>query len=166
MPGIDLILTLRREPRAQDLGGVRDIVRSTGFFSPEEIDVAIELVQDRLDRGAASDYRFIFADDERGRTIGFACFGRIACTLHSYDLYWIAVHNDQRGCGIGTRLLEEAERLIAAEGGGRIYVETSSREQYEPTRRFYLKSGYRVDAVQNDFYAPGDGKTVLVKILR
>jgi ribosomal protein S18 acetylase RimI-like enzyme len=165
MPSTDLILTFRSEPRPQDIDAVRDITASTEFFSPDEIDVAVELIEDRLERGVASEYHFLFADDEAGRTFGFACFGRIACTLHSFDLYWIAVHNDQRGCGAGTRLLQEAERLIAAEGGGRIYVETSSREQYAPTRRFYLKSGYRVDAVQDDFYAPGDGKVVLVKML-
>jgi hypothetical protein len=47
-----------------------------------------------------------------------------------------------------------------------VYVETSSRDQYEPTRRFYLKCGYRVDAVLEDFYAPGDGKVIFVKALR
>ena len=59
--------------------------------------------------------------------------------------------------------MTDAERLIKAAGGGRIYVQTSSRPQYDPTRRFYERAGYRVDADQRDYYAPGDGKVTYVK---
>jgi D-alanine-D-alanine ligase len=156
---------LRSDVRPADVAAVRAIVRSTGFFTPAEIDVAVELVEDRLKRGQASDYKFLFADAD-GRTIGYACYGEIACTVGSYDLYWIAVENAVRGGGLGRLLMQEAERRIAASGGRRVYVETSSRDQYEPTRQFYLHCGYRVDAVLNDFYAPGDGKAILVKPLK
>jgi hypothetical protein len=50
-------------------------------------------------------------------------------------------------------------------GGRRIYIETSSRAQYEPTRGFYLKCGYRQETILEDFYAPGDGKVIYVKAL-
>lgn len=163
MPTADLSIILRTEPRPSDVPMVRDIVASAGFFSTEEIGVAIELLEDRLENRSASDYAFLFADDDRAQPLGFACFGRIAGTVHSFDLYWIAVHDDHRGGGIGSRLLAEAERLIASECGARVYVETSSRDLYEPTRQFYLARGYRVDAVQDDFYAPGDAKVTLVK---
>lgn len=158
--------TLRREVRRSDVAAVREIVDSSGFFSPAEIDVAVELVEDRFSKGEKSDYRFIFAD-LNGEPIGYACFGPIACTAGSFDLYWIAVNQPHRGSGLGQRLMRESECAIAldAGGGGRIYVETSSRPQYEPTRRFYLKCGYRIDAVLEDFYAPGDGKVILVKAL-
>lgn len=144
---------------------MRAIVASTGFFSDAEIDIAVELVKDRLARGEASDYHFVFAA-QQGRPIGYACYGPIACTASSFDLYWIVVHNDHRGHGLGVQLMHECERMIAAEGGRRIYVETSSRPQYEPTRNFYEKCGYRVEAVLEDFYAPGDGKVILVKAVK
>lgn len=143
---------------------MRAIAASTEFFTPEEIEVAVELIEDRIERGEASEYHFIFADAD-GRSIGFASYGPIACTIGSFDLYWIAVQRDQGGGGIGRQLMDEAERRIAEMGGRRIYVETSSREQYAPTRRFYERCGYRVDAVQDDFYAPGDGKVTLVKMI-
>jgi hypothetical protein len=44
-------------------------------------------------------------------------------------------------------------------------VETSSRPLYEPTRRFYLACGYRLEAQLEDFYAPGDGKVIFLKVL-
>ena len=58
-----------------------------------------------------------------------------------------------------------AETHIAARGGRRVYVETSSRAQYEPTRAFYLRCGYRVEATLADFYATGDSKVILIKVL-
>ena len=47
----------------------------------------------------------------------------------------------------------------------RIYVETSTRPQYEPTRGFYRSRGYRLTAELPDYYAPGDGKATFVKVL-
>lgn len=114
-------------------------------------------------RGDASGYFFVFAEQE-GRTVGYACYGPIACTVSSYDLYWIVVHRARQGAGVGRLLLKAAEDRIARAGGTRIYVETSSREQYEPTRRFYEHFGFRREATLPDFYAPGDGKVVYVRV--
>ncbi len=158
-------ITVRTEPRPADSGAVRDIVASSGFFRPDEVDVAVELIDDRLARAGASDYRFVFLDDESGRTVGYACFGAIACTIGSFDLYWIAVRDEQRGRGLGRLLLEAAEREIARLGGRRVYIETSSRPLYEPTRGFYGRCGYRLEATLPDFYTPGDGKLIYAKAL-
>ena len=84
-------------------------------------------------------------------------------TAATYDLYWIAVRHDRRGSGLGRALLAGAETAIQAMGGRDVYVDTSSRLQYEPTRAFYLAAGYRLAAEFPDFYAEGDGKVVLVK---
>jgi len=157
-------VTLRRDARAGDPEVVRDITESTGFFYAEEVATAVELVDERLAKGPASGYSFVFAE-EAGRTLGYACFGPIACTKASFDLYWIAVHADARGKGLGTVLLEESERLIRAAGGGRVYIETSSRPLYEPTRAFYLARGYREEARLADFYGPGDAKVIYVKVV-
>ena len=72
---------------------------------------------------------------------------------------------DYRGKGLGTRLLEQSEDSIYALGGRRVYIETSARPLYEPTRAFYLARGYSVVAEMEDFYAPGDAKVVYVKVL-
>ena len=143
---------------------VRRLVEITGFFHPEEVAVAEELVMERLEKGDASGYHFIMAD-HYGRLGGYACFGPIPCTAASYDLYWIAVHPDFQGRGLGRRLLVEAERRIKAAGGSRIYVDTSQRVQYASTRAFYESCGYRLETVLKDFYAVGDGKAIYCKSL-
>ena len=158
-------IAFRSDARLEDSQAVRVIVASSEFFSPEEIDIAVELIDDRIANGDASHYRFAFADIA-SEPVGYACFGRIPGTQASFDLYWIAVRNDHRHVGIGRTLLAESERRIATEGGRRIYVETSSRDQYDPTRQFYLRNGYTIASTLEDFYAPGDGKVTLVKALR
>jgi len=100
-----------------------------------------------------------------GRLAGYACYGPIACTESGYDIYWIAVHPDYQGKGLGRRILKETERLIRESSGTRIYVETSQRVQYASTRAFYEDCGYRLEAVLADFYAAGDGKVVYCKSL-
>ncbi len=157
-------IRMREEVRPSDAKQVRVITESTGFFYPDEIDTAVELVQERLERGMKSGYHFLFADQGE-RPVGYTSFGQIACTRSSWDLYWIAVHADMRGKGLGTTLLEESERRIAARGGTRVYIETSSRSQYDPTRAFYLARGYHEEARLPDYYAPGDAKVIYVKEL-
>ena len=50
--------------------------------------------------------------------MGYACYGPIAVTIGSYDLYWIAVDQSCQGKGLGKVLLAEAERLIGGKGEG------------------------------------------------
>lgn len=157
-------LRLRLEPRPSDLEAVRDLVAAAGVFRADEVAVAVELVEERLRRGEASGYHFVLADDG-GRLVGYACYGPIACTLHSYDLFWIAARPDRAGRGLGTRLLAEAESAMGAMGASRVFVETSSRPEYAPARAFYEARGYRREAELQHFYAPGDHKVVYVKEL-
>jgi ribosomal protein S18 acetylase RimI-like enzyme len=124
----------------------------------------VELIEERLVKGLRSGYHFLFAE-QNGQVLGYTCFGPIACTIASYNFYWIVVHNNARGRGIGKELLRRSEEIIAAQGGERLYIETASRDQYNPTRRFYFDCGYRKEALLEDFYAPGDGKVIYVKVL-
>jgi len=155
-------LSYRDNVLADDAATVRAIIASSGYFHDHEIAVAVELVEERLQKGLKSGYYFIFAE-QAGRAVGYCCYGPIACAEGSFDLYWIAVDNDCRSRGIGKILLQKSEERIAAQGGRAVWVETSGQEKYRPTRDFYLHNQYRVEAVLKDFYAPGDDKYVFVK---
>ncbi|HSD94608.1 MAG TPA: hypothetical protein VLA94_04205, partial [Syntrophales bacterium] len=78
-------VTLRTSVRREDGEVIRDIVSSTGVFRPDEIGIAVELLEERLRVGLASGYHFIFAERE-GRTLGYSCYGPVPLTLNSYDL--------------------------------------------------------------------------------
>ena len=157
-------LLLREEVKEEDCQAVREIVTSTGFFYEDEIDIAVELEEERLEKGLDSGYYFLFAED-KNKVVGYTCFGPVPCTKFSYDLYWIAVHNDYRCKGIGKKLLYDSEEKIKKIGGKRIYIETSNRQQYECTRAFYLNCNYKVDAILKDFYDDNDDKVIYVKAL-
>jgi ribosomal protein S18 acetylase RimI-like enzyme len=147
-----------------DEGRVFSIVGSSGFFSPQEMEVAVELVREGRQKGPSSGYYFFFAE-KGGEVVGYTCFGPIPCTVHSFDIYWIAVTDPLRRLGLGKELLGKAEERIKSMGGKRIYVETSSRTQYEPSRAFYKRCGYKEAAVLEDFYSPGDHKVIFLKVL-
>ncbi|MFA5816132.1 MAG: GNAT family N-acetyltransferase [Bacteroidales bacterium] len=157
-------VTIRSEVIPSDPMAVENIVSSSGFFRPDEVPVAVELVTERLEKGAESGYEFVIADVD-GLTVAYACFGLIPCTLFSYDLYWIATQEDYRGQGLGKIVLREVEKAVAASGGKTIYVETSYLPKYEPTRAFYLKNNYIEKARFEDFYNDGDDKVVYIKRL-
>jgi ribosomal protein S18 acetylase RimI-like enzyme len=157
-------LTFRYEVQPEDCRRVRELVASTGVFSAIEEDVAVELVEDRLAHGAASDYRFLFAE-RAGTVLGYTCYGPIPLTSGSYDLYWIAVQKAIQGQKIGQSLMDETERLILAAEGRQVYIETSNRSHYAPTRSFYLRNGYQQVALLKDFYAPGDDKVIYWRAL-
>jgi len=161
-------MKFRTEVCPDDLQRIYEIVTSTGFFYEHEIAIAVELCQEHLTKGEKeSGYSFIFAEDEAtGKTLGYVCYGEIPCTRQRYDLYWIAVHAEAQRKGIGKRLLQEAERMVAAHGGEIIFIETNSRDQYEPTRRFYLSCGYTIVAEIKDFYDDGDNKVIYSRRLR
>lgn len=156
--------SLRYEVRHSDRGAVRVIVERTEFFRADEVDVAVELVDEHLVRGLATGYHFVFAEME-GAVIGYVCYGPIACTVASYDLYWIAVDPAQQGKGIGRELIQATEARIAAAGGRRIYIDTSGQPKYAPTRAFYERSGFRCAARLVDFYALGDDRLIYEKIV-
>jgi ribosomal protein S18 acetylase RimI-like enzyme len=157
-------LTYRLTPHPGDIPAIERLVAQTAFFNEEELQIARELIEERLCRGEESGYLFLLA--EKGPDLaGFTCYGPIPGTQGSFDLYWIVVHRDLQKMGLGLALMRKTEELIAARGGRRIYVDTSLRDQYTPTRTFYLKCGYRQEACLENFYAPGDGKAIYVKVL-
>jgi ribosomal protein S18 acetylase RimI-like enzyme len=142
---------------------VREILDATAVFTGEEVDVALELLDDAESAGDDAPYEYVgaFSDDEE--LIGYACYGATPGTDRTYDLYWIAVHPDHQGTGGGTALLAGVERALQARNARLIVVETSSRPAYDATRRFYERRGYGAAARMRDFYAPGDDRVIFTK---
>ncbi len=156
-------MKIRKKIFQSDLEQIEEIVESTGFFHPYEVKIAYEVAEEAVKKGEEeSGYYFIFIE-ENGKIIAFASYGEIPCTKNRYDLYWIVVHNNYRNKGLGSILLAEVEKEINENGGKAIYVETSSKEKYIPTRAFYTKNNYTIEAEMKDFYEDGDNKVVFIK---
>ena len=111
-----MAVSLRAGVKPEDRIAVRRLVASTGFFSGPEEEIAVELVDDALAKGEGpSGYHFIFAE-ENGQAVGYVCFGPIAGTTASHDLYWIVVDNARRGVGVGRRLEQACAEAVRALG--------------------------------------------------
>ncbi len=162
--GQPIAVEVRHEVCAADVEAVRQLTAQVGVFTTEEVTIAAELVDERVERGLASGYHFVFLE-EAGRLSGYACWGPIAGAPSRFDLYWIVVRPARQRTGLGQALLREVEAAVGAAGGARIYVETSGRSQYAPTRAFYRAEGYRKVAELPHFYADGDAKIILAKDL-
>jgi GNAT superfamily N-acetyltransferase len=155
-------LTFRTTPVKSDIKSVREIVESTKFFYDHEVEIAVELVVERLNLGEETGYYFVFADVD-GVTVAYSCFGPITMSKTCFDLYWIATHNDYRGKGIGKKLLDETFKAAREMGCKIIIAETSGLPHYAPTRAFYDSTQFELEARLKDFYTMGDDKLFYTK---
>jgi len=157
-------VTWRFEVAPADVAAIREVTASTGYFHDDEIEVAVELAEERLAKGAASGYEFVIAECD-GRVIGYTTFGPVPCTRSSFDWYWLAVRPEMQGFGIGKQLLLHVLARAKAMGGTRLYCETSGRAQYASTRDFYEHMGFTLCELLDDFYDTGDGRATYTKPL-
>ncbi|NSW95872.1 MAG: GNAT family N-acetyltransferase [Bacteroidales bacterium] len=144
---------------------VENVLRSSGFFYEFEIETALEIFDETISKGeAGSGYHWLKVRED-DHLVAFANYGKNSFSVHSWDLYWIAVHKDFQNKKLGSLLLRSAENDVRKKGGRIIWIETSGRPLYTPTVEFYKRNGYELNAVLKDFYAPGDSKLVFSKVL-
>lgn len=156
------------ELRRDDRGRVAEILRETGVFRNAEVEVALELFDEAVPDGgdpSSTDYAFVGAFDAADSLKGFACYGPTPGTDRTYDLYWLAVAPSAQRTGAGSRLVSAVEERLRADRGRMVVAETSSREDYGPTRAFYQQRGYGQAASVRDFYASGDDRVIYTKRL-
>ena len=159
-------LLVRRLGR-NDREPVRRILEATQRFTADELTTAMELIDEWLAQGEASEYlTYVLEESNAWQAIrGYVCFGPTPLTEGTYDLYWIAVDPMSHGRGYGRQLLAFAEREAAQRGGRSMLIETSSQESYGPTIRFYERAGYVLVARIPEYYRPGDDKLIFMKRL-
>jgi GNAT superfamily N-acetyltransferase len=150
--------------RSEDEPGILEVTSRIDIFNATEKACVQELWNDYLTNREASDYRFLVVRDDGG-LMGFACHGLHSLTSSVFDLYWIAVHPEAQGRGIGHALIARVEADVQAAGGTLLLVETSGKLDYLPTRRFYEGCGYQCQAVIHDFYTAGDDLVIFAKYL-
>lgn len=158
-------LHFRQDVRRIDEAAIGEMVAATTFFSHGETAIAVELVQERLSKGTDSGYEFVLAEGASAhgpatRLVGYTCFGEIPCTVGSYDIYWIVVDPAHQRHGVGRQLMNRTRDEILRRNGRQIYIDTSGRPQYAPTRSFYERCGFSPVAELPDFYGPGDAKII------
>jgi ribosomal protein S18 acetylase RimI-like enzyme len=152
-----------RSDRARILG----ILTATARFSEQEIGWAMELVDLGFD-GRKEYETHVLEEPGSGpsrKVQGYVCFGPTPKSDGVFDLYWIAVDPREQGQGYGQLLLRFVENEVRRQSGRMLLIETSSKQSYAPTVRFYERAGYREISRIKDFYRIEDDKVVFCKHL-
>lgn len=89
--------------------------------------------------------------------------GWYAGDAEARDVYWLGwtyVNPYFQGEGWGSDLLEAVLHGVAAYGGRKMFVATSSLEKYEPAVAFYERHGFEFEGRLTDYYADGEDQLV------
>jgi ribosomal protein S18 acetylase RimI-like enzyme len=148
----------------EDKPHITKILRNTPEFKPSEVVVAEELIDSYLDDPSGSGYHILVAEAD-SVIAGYICYGPTPLTERTWDIYWLAVAQQRQERGIGSALMQSAEKEITKAKGRLAIIETSSTPEYEKTRNFHASHGFLPVARVPDFYAPGDDKLILQKRL-
>jgi ribosomal protein S18 acetylase RimI-like enzyme len=147
----------------KDRAKLHSMLIETRLFIPEEIDVAMELIDIVLKDKNQKDYKIYCMVDDQDQPVGYICYGPAPMTQGTFDLYWIVVDPNFQGQGIGSKLLDFLEKVLKEMDGRMILVETSSIPEYEKTQRFYLQKGFNEVARVPDYYSPGNDRITYCK---
>jgi ribosomal protein S18 acetylase RimI-like enzyme len=158
-----------RPAEERDRERIRRILIATARFSEEEVGWAMDLVDQSFDQPEKAEFLVYVLEEPDGgpnRAVqGYVCYGPTPKTDGVFDLYWIAVDPKQQGQGFGQILLRFVENEVRRQSGRMLLIETRSRSAFEPTIRFYQRSGYQEITRIKDFYRIEDDKLVFCKKL-
>jgi len=158
-----------RAVESRDRERIHQILVATNRFTEEEVRVADELVESAVEHPEKGDYIVhVLEEPDSGpnkSVQGYVCYGATPMTDGVFDLYWIAVDPRTQGLGFGQLLLRFVENEVRRQRGRMLLIETSSKESYGPTLRFYERSGYDEISRIKDFYRIEDDKVIFCKKL-
>ncbi len=146
-----------------DITVLRKLLEATEVFSAEEVDVAVEMMEEVVAEKEHKDYAMFTYVDDSGAVRGYYCVGPVSFSDTTFDLYWIATDPAAHGRGIGRSLVGHCERHVRSTGGIKIVAETSSRSSYDGTRKFYERCGFSEEARIRNYYRQGDDLVVYSK---
>ncbi|MFH1477788.1 MAG: GNAT family N-acetyltransferase [Verrucomicrobiota bacterium] len=150
----------------QDRQSVLDVIHSTGMFTKEEEQVAVEVIDVCLTSSRQQDYIIVVIENEHDAIVGYMCYGPTPMTEGVVDLYWMAVHPGKHRQGYGKALIQWLEKAVREKNGRLIVIETSSRDKYAVARHFYQRLGYVENARIRNFYRLGDDLLIYCKYLK
>jgi ribosomal protein S18 acetylase RimI-like enzyme len=149
----------------KDRARLHSMLIETRAFNQEEFDVAMELIDLVLRDEKQNDYKIHCMVDDEDQVVGYICYGPVPMTQGTFDLYWISVDPNFQGKRVGSKLLDFLEKKVREEGGRMILADTSTIPQYEKTKGFYLRNGFREVARIPDYYYPGNDRITFCKRL-
>jgi ribosomal protein S18 acetylase RimI-like enzyme len=149
-----------RKVTQQDINGLKEVLDSSELFPSEYLD---DMIADYFNNPATEEIWFAATDSNMITAFGYCTPEKL--TDGTFNLLAIAVRKECQRKGIGKRLMGFIEQLLKENNKRLLIVETSSDEQFDLTRKFYLRLDYLPIAVIKDFWQEGEDKIVFWKKL-
>lgn len=145
---------------SDDLPALEEIIESTGLFPSEMLQ---DMTAAYFAEPGSAEIWMTQEVDNKPAVIAYCAPERM--TEGTYNLYLIAVHKNIQGKGIGSEMMLAVEQLLREKNVRLLLVETSGLPEFERTRTFYDKLGYKRVAVVPEFYQAGEDKIIFWKKL-
>src|SRR3989338_5123094 len=129
-----------RPIKKTDIPMIKTIVRSVENLRENEIECCLDMVKEALHPSYAP--TTVMCYEENKDVLGFVSYSEDEMTKGTWEIYWVAVHKDHQGKGIGKKLMLYAEQDARKANARQLVLETSSLENYDHVRLFYNKLGY------------------------
>lgn len=152
-----------RSATRDDQKALMAIAEAINLFSSQELSELGGMLAEYFNSDFDNDHFWLTYDDDK--PVGVAYCAPEQYADKTWNLYFIAVHPDRQGEGIGGKLLSYIEQKLAERGDRLLLVETSGLPNFERTRAFYRKHGYDEEARIREFYKAGDDKIIFRKAL-
>ena len=150
-----------RKIKKKDIKHLKVVLESIDLFPPEMLE---DMIADYFDNPQSEDIWFTALKSDIPISIGYCAPEKL--TDGTFNLYAIGVKNDFHGKGIGGEMMKYIEDKLKENGQRILIVETSGKEEFALTRKFYEKIGYTKEAVIRDFWEEGDDKVIYWKKLK
>ena len=143
----------------EDLPFLKAVIEANDLFPSDMLD---DMISDYFDNQNSKDFWLTYQDSQ---PVAIAYCAPEKMTEGTWNLLLIAVHPDYQGKGYGTSILDYIEQMLAERDERLLLVETSSLDDFERSRAFYIKCGYETEARIREFYQSGEYKIVFRKLL-
>jgi ribosomal protein S18 acetylase RimI-like enzyme len=153
-------MNLRTKLKSDDVEPLRQLLRDTGVFTSEEVDVGVELAE--LTLAGEDGYHWVMAEDD-GKLLGVICYGSVPLTEGTWDLYWILRSPGASSRGVAAQLLKTCEEDLRRNQARLLVLNTSSTPPYKPARDYYIRNGFTLAARLPEYYRPGDDLCIYTK---
>ncbi len=143
-----------------DLPSLKEVLDSIELFPSEMLE---EMIADYLVNPQSGELWFTAIENEQPISIGYCAPEKL--TEGTFNLYAIGVRSDHQGKGIGGQMMTYLENQLIERGQRILIVETSGKDDFQLTRKFYETLNYTKEAVIRDFWEEGDDKVIYWKKL-
>ena len=145
----------------QDIQALKSVLETIELFPAQMLD---GMLADYLDNPKSQELWFTATDENNvPLSIGYCAPEKL--TEGTYNLYAIGVRSDIQGKGIGGKMMHYIEDELRKKNQRILIVDTSGKEEFTLTRKFYKNLKYDQEAVIRDFWDEGDDKVVFRKRL-